>query len=180
MSQVLEQLAPAISEVSPVELLGCELVARAHLEGKRIVVTFRSPYELFVAMDGIAVMPRPRPEQRRALAFASRRLPSLYTALGETEALVLIEEQDHRFTAVDLFDRAAGRYLSHEHLLTRTERLELQRPTFVALGAPSHEGELRHLVESLPIVGPRVELRSQDEGYLLARAVVDVSVRVTR
>jgi hypothetical protein len=180
VSAVTEQLAPEIPVVAPHLLLGGELVARAQLAGPRVVVTFRSPYELFVAVDGVPVMPRPRPEHRRALMFASRRLPALYAALGETEALILIQGPGPSFTAVDLFDRASGRYLCHERLLTRSERLEMARPTFVPLGALSHEGELLRLLETLPAVGRRLELRSQDETYLLARAVVDVGARVTR
>ncbi len=175
-----DSLAPPLADAPLAELVGGELVARPLLEGRRLIVAFRSPYELSLSVDGIAVLPRPAPADRRALIYATRRLPALFAALEERLALVLIEQAGARYTAVDLFDREAGCYASHDRLLRSTERLEIPQPTFAFLGCPRHEGELRRLLEQSRGLGERLELSRQEDDRVVCRSLVTPSRAITR
>ena len=165
------EVAPRQDPLTLGELMGGDLVATPLPLGRRMVVSFQSPYELHLSIDGRAVLHRPLRQDLRALIYVTRRVPVLYAALGVEKALVLDEMAPGCYAAGDIYHIENNEYLDHEGLLQQVARLEVTAAPFAYIGTPSHEGELRRLLEALTAMGDALEIRREKGGKTVQRAV---------
>jgi len=171
MTDASREIAPPAPPSSLTDLVGGDLVATPAATGRRVVVSFRGAYELFIAIDGRSILPRLQRSDRRPLIQLVRRVPALFNALEQNFALVLDAEGDGRLVVRDIFDRVGGRYLASAELQQRLGRIDLPVAPFAFVGTPDRESELLRQLEHLTAMGNALEIRREEDGEVKARVL---------
>jgi hypothetical protein len=179
MTAPRDVLEPVLDdEAAP--LLEGEVVALPVPAGARVTLRFPSAFELYLTRDGRRITDDDGPAARELLLWASRRLPSLWRALGE-DIVLLAAQSDGAVVVTDLVhvervldprdDEPVARaeFLDHGALRERLEPCGLALARFSLLGALGTKAELERRVRAAWAPGTLVEVRIEDDGVIVSR-----------
>lgn len=158
---------PPVQE-DPDALAPGDCVAFPAPTGPAFELSFGSPFESFLRLEGDRVLEHRDPQREALLLWQGRHLPGLYRLLEHRRGLrgSLVEG---RVVVTDLYDFAEDAFVDHVRMRQWLAPLPLLMPAFALLGPLSTRVERRQRLRSLFALGTRVELRSEEGGQVRSR-----------
>lgn len=137
-------------------------------QGRRVEVSFASPYEDVVLVDGERLTHHRSTQEMGVRIWVSRRLLALYQALGTTHGLVGAWAAQTLFVH-DVVDKEAQTFADHRELQRRLASVNARLPPFAVLGEVATLAELSSRTRALYAAGTQLEVRHEDGGIVFAR-----------
>lgn len=150
------------------ELRGGEVAVFPVRQGVRVEVSFASPYEDVVLIDGERLTHNRSAQDIGVRIWVSRRLLALYQALGTTHGIVGAWGAQTLFVH-DVVDKADGAFADHREVQRRLASVKARLPPFAVLGEVSSLAELSSRTRALYAAGTQLEVRHEDAGVVFAR-----------
>jgi hypothetical protein len=146
-----------------------EIVALPLPSGRPFQLSFPSPHEVFLLLDGRRVRHDEGPDTRALLIWSARRSPALWRALEEQRVL-LGTLVDGEALAHDVCDREdPPTFDDHSSLRARLEPAGQKMAAFSLLGPLATKADIERRVRTIYAPGTHIELRVEDGGRVVSR-----------
>jgi hypothetical protein len=146
-----------------------EVVALPLPSGRPFQLSFPSPYEPYLLLDGRRVRQDEGPDTRALLIWSARRTPALWRALEEQRVL-LGTLVDGEALAHDVCEREEPHaFDDHASLRARLEPAGQKMPAFSLLGPLATRTDIERRARAIYAPGTHIELRVEDGGHVISR-----------
>lgn len=145
-----------------------EVVVLPAPAGRRVTLSFASPYEPYLTLDDGRVLDHPDADTRRLVTWMARRLPALFRALELRYGLLGVLDEGE-VIVLDALDRESDTFVDHGRLRQLLGQARVKLPAFAILGSVANRGELGVRLRSMFAAGTSVEVRHEDGGRVVAR-----------
>lgn len=137
--------------------------------GRPLQLSFPSPYEPYLLLDGRRVRLDEGPDTRALLIWSSRRTAPLWRALEEGRALLgtLVDGEVLAHDVCVLEETPV--FEDHTSLRARLEPASQQVAPFSLLGSLGTRADIDRRVRALYAPGTRIEVRVEDGGRVVSR-----------
>jgi hypothetical protein len=152
-----------------------EVVALPVPTGRAWQLSFPSPFETYLLLDGRRVRVDEGPDTRALLVWVSRRIPALWRALEERRVVLgtFVDGEVHALDVCEPGDPndegSITRFLDHGAVRATLEPAGTKTAAFSLLGSLGTRADIERRARATYAPGTRIEVRVEDAGRVVSR-----------